>query len=90
MHEIPLKMVRKLYLIFFLLSILVITIGIFIGTIHEIIGIIVILAGCAMLAGDLIFLSIFCRCPYCGRAIRFPLYNHYCPHCGNYLDINNM
>lgn len=90
MHQIPLKMVRKLYLIFFLLGILVIAIGIFIGTIHKTIGIIVILAGGAILAGDLIFLDIFCRCPYCGRLIWLPLYNFYCPHCGNYLDVNNM
>lgn len=90
MHQIPLKMVRKLYLIFFLLGILVIAIGIFIGTIHKTIGIIVILAGCAILVGDLIFAVIFCRCPYCGQGIPFPLYNFYCPHCGNYLDVNNM
>lgn len=90
MHQIPLKMVRKLYLIFFLLGILVIAIGIFIGTIRKIIGIIVILAGCAILAGDIIFVAIFSRCPYCGNWIRVPLYNYYCPHCGNYLDVNNM
>lgn len=90
MHQIPLKMVRKLYSIFFLLGILVIAVGIFIGTIHGTIGTIVILAGCAIIAGDLIFLVIFCRCPYCGQGIPFPLYNFHCPHCGNYLDVNNM
>lgn len=90
MHQIPLKMVRKLYLIFFLLGILVIAIGTFIGTIHWTIGIIVILAGCAILAGDIIFAVIFSRCPYCGEWIWVPLYNYHCPHCGNYLDVNNM
>lgn len=87
MNPIPLKMMRRLSVIFIILGLLVFTIGICIGSI---IGLIVIVIGLMILVGTLIFVFICARCPYCGGFIKLGFHNYYCPHCGNYVNYNIM
>lgn len=83
MKPIPLSLVTKISIIFSILGILLLVLGISIGSIT---GIIVIILGWIVLIGTIIFKVIFYRCPYCENFIGIPYHNHYCPHCGKYLD----
>lgn len=85
MNHIPLKIVRKVSAIWGALGFLLVTIGICIGTT---IGLIVLAAGLVVLVGMIIFIVLFSRCPYCGGSLKLLFYNHYCPHCGEYVDGN--
>lgn len=81
MKSIPLAVVQKLAIAFYVLGISLMVIGCCIGTMK---GLIVVLLGLLVLVGTIIFLFIFSRCPYCDGFIR--LRKHYCPHCGNYVE----
>lgn len=82
---IPLKMVTRLSVIFLILGLLLIIIGCFIGTMA---GLIIIGLGLLVLIGNIIYISLFCRCPHCRGFTKLRLRNFYCPHCGNYVDLN--
>lgn len=82
---IPLKMVTRLSGIFLILGLLLIIIGCFNGTMA---GLIVIGLGLLVLIGNIIYISLFCRCPHCRGFTKLRLRNFYCPHCGNYVDLN--
>lgn len=69
-----------------------------VGSISPILGIFLILLGCwlkivwlivaallVMLAA-IIFLSVFNRCPHCGRFLGHAGGAAFCPHCGDKLD----
>lgn len=86
MNPIPLRVMRRLSVIFFILGILFLTIGICIGTMT---GLIVLAVGLVILVGTYIFIALFARCPYCGGFIKVGFRNYYCPHCGQYVDYNN-
>lgn len=82
MKPIPLSTVVKLSATFSILGILLMVLGICIGTNA---GLIVLIAGLAVLAGTIIFMALFYRCPRCEGFLRIWYRNHYCPNCGKYL-----
>ena len=86
MNHIPLKITRRLSVIFTILGLLVLSIGICIG---PMIGFIVIVAGLLILVGTIIFVAVFARCPYCGGFMKVGFHNYHCPHCGKYVNYND-
>lgn len=86
MNPIPLRTMRRLSVIFFILGLLFLTIGICIGTMT---GLIVLAVGLVILVGTCIFIALFARCPHCGGFIKLGFRNYYCPNCGQYVDYNN-
>lgn len=68
MKHIPLKMVKRLSIIFSILGLLFILIGCCIGSMSTMAGLIV-LGGLLILIGTIIFIALFCRCPHCGNYI---------------------
>lgn len=82
MKPIPLKTAAKLSITFSILGILLLAIGICIGTN---VGLIVLIIGLIILLGTIIFIGLFYRCPYCEGFLTVPYRSHYCPHCGKYL-----
>ena len=84
MKPIPLSTVVKLTVIFNVIDILLLIIGICIGL--NAVGVIFIMTAVIVSIGNIIFLAIFLRCPYCEGSLPSIWYrNHYCPHCGKYL-----
>ena len=83
MKPIPLSLVTKISIIFSILGILLLVLGISIGSIT---GLIMIVLGWIVLIGTIIFKAIFYRCPHCKHFLKIPYHNHYCPHCGKRLD----
>lgn len=83
MKPIPLAIVIRLFITFSILGVLLLAIGIGLGTT---VGFIVLMAGWIVLVGTIIFMALFYRCPHCGGFLRVWYRNHYCPHCGNYLE----
>lgn len=83
MNHIPLKMVTRLAVIFATLGLLLFIMGICIGTN---IGLLVLIVGLLILVGTIIFIAFFSKCPYCGGFLKVGYHNHYCPHCGKYID----
>lgn len=83
MKSIPLSIVAKLSIMFSILGLLLVVLGICIGTN---VGIIVLMAGLIVLVGTIIFRILFYRCPHCEGFLNVPYRNHYCPHCGKYLS----
>jgi len=86
MNNIPLKIVTRISVILLVLGFLLVTIGICIG---NSLGLIVLILGLAILIGAIIFIAIFSRCPICGGFLKMGFRNHYCPHCGKYVDHND-
>ena len=85
MKHIPLKVVKKISVIFSVLGLLLVIIGICLGTTT---GLVLWLTGVVILVGVIIFTILFRRCPYCGEFLKVGFQNFYCPHCGNYIDGN--
>lgn len=83
MNHIPYKTVTKLAVIFSTLGVLLFVVGICIGTTA---GFIVLALGLLILVVTIIFIVLFGRCPYCEGFLGVGYHNHYCPHCGNYVD----
>lgn len=86
MNHILLKITRRLSVIFTILGLLVLSIGICIGSM---IGLILIVAGLLILVGTIIFVAVFARCPYCGGFMKVGFHNYHCPHCGKYVNYND-
>ena len=85
MKHIPLKVVKKISVIFSVLGLLLVIIGICLGTTT---GLVLWLTGVVILVGVIIFTILFRRCLYCGGFLKVGFQNFYCPHCGNYIDGN--
>lgn len=83
MNHISHKNATKISAIFFILGLLFFVIGCCIGNVA---GLIVIVVGLLIWVGVLIIIALFCRCSYCGGFLKVGYHNHYCPHCGNYVD----
>lgn len=81
---IPLKMVTRLSVIFLILGLLLIIIGCFIGTMA---GLIVIGLGLLVLISNDLYISIL-QMSSLQSFTKVRLRNFYCPHCGNYVDLN--
>ena len=79
MKKIPLKKVREIALLLFLLGFMVILAGAGFRLMP------LILLGCLVLVGEIVFLAIFWRCPHCGGFLDRSG-GLYCPHCGHMLD----
>lgn len=85
MSHIPLKVVARLSIIFIVLGLLFLIAGLCIGSV---VGLIVLAIGLIILIGIIFFLALFSRCPFCEGFLKVGFHNHYCPHCGNYIDYN--
>lgn len=51
----------------------------------NVITVIMLGIGIICMIGTFVFMIKFCRCPHCGKYIRYWA-NHQCPFCHNYLD----
>ena len=83
MKHLPLKTVTRLSILFSVLGLLLFVIGICVGTTA---GLVVLAAGLLVLVGTIIFIALFCRCPYCGGFLKVGYRHLHCPHCGTYID----
>ena len=83
MNHISLKTVARLSAILFILGLLFFIIGCCIG--NEVV-LIVLAVGLLIWVGIIIIIALFSRFPYCGGFLKVGYHNHYCPHCGNYVN----
>ena len=85
MKHIPLKVVKKISVIFSVLGLLLVIIGICLGTPT---GLVLWLTGVVILGGVIIFTSLFRRWPYSGEFLKVGFQNFYCPHCSRGIGGN--
>lgn len=83
MNHISSKNVARLSAVFFILGLLFFVIGCCIG---NAVGLTVLAVGLLIWVGTIIFMALFSRCVYCGGFLKVGYRNHYCPHCGNYVN----
>ena len=77
--RIPLKKVRQIALLLCILGLVVILAGAGLRLIP------LILLGCLVLVGEIVFLTLFWRCPHCGGFLDRGC-GLYCPHCGHTVE----
>lgn len=87
MKKVPLKVVRVLYPLLYIISAIILFCGLGSGTYNPVTD----LLGSALLVFNTIFAMLFWKCPKCGKTL--PIHTltvTHCPHCGEDLGLDEL
>lgn len=83
-EHLAISKVCKITAVWWIISMLLLWLGIFVAIFSKLPGLIIIICGLLALIGNIIFSVKYYRCPYCNHFR--PGTKHYCTCCGKELD----